>query len=648
MKRKLRVLFQLTFLGMVLYVALRPLFDPNYVSDFEQYCPFGGLASFGSKLNQGTMSCNMSEVQLILGLGLLLGIILIGKLFCSYVCPLGAITEWLGKIGDRFKIRMKITEFFDRVLRVLKYALLFFTLWITMTSSELFCKQYDPYFALANFFDNSDIVLYLAIPAVALLILGTIFTRLFWCKYLCPLSAISNVFLNFIPVAIVIAVYILFNWLVMSVSLFWLLLVIVLVGMITEVFFKRSFTFPLAKITRNEESCTFCKLCEKACPQGIKITEYDDIRHTDCNLCTDCVHVCPEKKTLEINGKSWTKYLAPVATVVLIALSLGFASKFEFTTISERWNDFDKVNTIAIYEQTDLKTVKCYGSAMSLKNHLTSLKGIYGLDAYASSHTVKIYYNPTEISEKQIIEILFTPQKIEIRKATGLQIDSIAMFEIGIDNLFDAIDHQNLKLALEQNENIYGFDTYFGEPVIATIFYNPQEIKSEDIKNIINADEITATQNGVAVDLELNFKTTGKGEDKGFISVRDYNIRLFNEFDRPFNKYPEQDIEKLSVLIYPFVEPELDEATINRNLIFLMSHLSNNKGIFRITRRYIEQPTMFVYFNSAITSLEQVQRDLTSPKLIVTYRDGSKEEIDNPFRSQPVGDVKPANELDFE
>ncbi|MBN2571951.1 MAG: 4Fe-4S binding protein [Ignavibacteriales bacterium] len=648
MKNKLRVLFQLIFLGMVVYVAVRPLFDPNYVSDFEQYCPFGGIASFGSKLNQGTMSCNMSEVQLFLGIGLLLGVILIGKLFCSYVCPLGAITEWLGKIGDKLKIRLKIPEFIDRPFRIMKYILLFITLWLTMTTSELFCKQYDPYFALANLFDNKDIVLSLAIPAVIILILGTIFTRLFWCKYLCPLSAISNVFLNLVPVVIIIVVYILFNWLIMSVSLFWLLVAILFVGMITEVFFKRSFTFPFAKVTRNDETCTYCKLCEKACPQGIKITEYEDVRHTDCNLCTDCINVCPIKNTLEINKKSWTKYLAPVATVILIVLSLGFASKFEFTTISERWNDFDKVQTIEVYEQTNLKTVKCYGSAMSLKNHLSTFKGIYGLDAYASSHTVKIYYDPNEISENQVIEILFTPLKIEISKATDLAIDSLAMFEIGIDNLFDAIDHENLKLALQQNINIYGFDTYYGEPVIATIFYNPEKINPDEIKSLINADEITFKQNGVDVDLELNFKINGEGVNKGFISIRDYNIRLFNIFDRPFNKYPEQDIENLSVLIYPFVEPGLDEETINRNLIFLMSHLSNNKGIFRITRRYQEQPTIFVFFNPELTTFEQVQKDLTNPKLTVTYRDGTKEEIDNPFTSQPVGEVKPAKDVNLE
>ena len=82
MTNKVRVIFQSIFLALIGYVAIRPLFDPAYVSDFEAYCPFGGIASLGSKLSQGTMSCNMSETQVLLGIGLIVGIILIGKLFC--------------------------------------------------------------------------------------------------------------------------------------------------------------------------------------------------------------------------------------------------------------------------------------------------------------------------------------------------------------------------------------------------------------------------------------------------------------------------------------------------------------------------------------------------------------------------------------
>ena len=194
MKNKLRLALQLLFLGAIGYVAVRPMFDGRFLRDFEKYCPFGGIASLVSKLSQGTMACTMGEVQVALGVGLLFGALVVGKLFCSYVCPIGSIGEWLGKLGAKFKVRMEMPGLLDRPLRALKYVLFFLTVYFTMTSSELFCKKFDPYFATANLFGNRDSVLYFALPALAIVVLGSIFFRLFWCRYLCPLGAVSNIF----------------------------------------------------------------------------------------------------------------------------------------------------------------------------------------------------------------------------------------------------------------------------------------------------------------------------------------------------------------------------------------------------------------------------------------------------------------------
>ncbi|MDP3830558.1 MAG: 4Fe-4S binding protein, partial [Ignavibacteriaceae bacterium] len=344
----------------------------------------------------------------------LIGVIVIGKLFCSYICPIGSITEWLGRLGEKFKVRMEMPKFLDRPLRSLKYVILFFTLYYTMTSSELFCKEFDPYFASVNLFSNSDIALYFAIPAFLLTVLGSIFFRLFWCKYLCPLGAISNIFLNVIAVSAVILLYIIANALGAELSLVWLVLGIVIVGLINELGFMKSFFMPLPKIVRNTNTCTECGLCNDKCPQGIIISEYTKVDHIDCNLCTDCVYACPVRNSLKIDDKKSLKYLAPIATVVLIALSIGASYNFEFTTIDERWGNFDKVEKIETYTQAGLKNVKCYGSAMSLKNQLENVDGIFGLDAYASSHTVVLYYDPAVISEQKVKKSLFTPIKMEV------------------------------------------------------------------------------------------------------------------------------------------------------------------------------------------------------------------------------------------
>lgn len=643
MKNKIRVAFQLLIIALIGYVALRPVFDSNYAADFESYCPFGGLASLGSKLNQGTMSCNMSEVQVILGVGLLIGVILIGKLFCSYVCPIGSITEWLGKLGDKLNIRFNISPKMDRPLRSLKYVILFAAFYFTMTSSELFCKEFDPYFASVNLFDNSDIVLYFAIPAFIITILGAVFFRLFWCKYLCPLGALSNIFLNVIGAGAVIIIFILLNAFGAGLSYIYLLLGLVLVGLVTELGLMRSVLTPLPKIVRNETICTDCGFCDDKCSQGINISKFKKVNHIDCNLCTDCVYYCPIKNALLINNKKSFKYLSPVAVVVLILLSLGAASDFEFTTISEKWNGYDKVENIAVYEQSGIKNVKCYGSAMSLRNNLVNVAGIYGIDAYAKSHTVKIFYNPKEISEKKVKASIFTPIKMELRKVKGSKLDSLAVWEAGIYGMFDLIDFNNMFYTLRELKGVYGFETHFGEPVIANIFYNPKETNTKFIKNQIEKKEITVKKQDAEEKIEIDFEVDGEGSDKGYISIADYAKRIFRTYDRKFNDYKKYNIEKLSVFIFPM--PEAAVPSLRRYFGSLTSHLSADNGIVRLSTRFTDQPTAYLYFDPEQTNVQKIKEALVKKTLTVFTSETETKNIENPFHIKPEGKVVKALEV---
>lgn len=645
MTNKVRVIFQSIFLGLIGYVAIRPLFDPAYVSDFEAYCPFGGIASLGSKLSQGTMSCNMSETQVLLGIGVLVGVIIIGKLFCSYVCPIGSVTEWLGKIGEKFKIRMEMPTMVDRPLRALKYVILFAALYYTMTSSELFCKEFDPYFASVNLFNNTDMVLYLAIPAFVLTILGAIFFRLFWCKYLCPLGAISNIFLNIAGAAVIILLFIIANYFGAGLNYVWLLLGLVLVGLANELGFMKSFLMPLPKIIRNTDICSECGICDEECPQGIIISKFEKVNHIDCNLCSDCIHACPDTKSLTINKNDKLKYLAPVATVVLILLSLGAAMNFEFTTISERWGNFDKTSNIAVYKQSGIKNIKCFGSSMSLKSQLENIDGILGLDTYAKSHSVTIYYDPKVISEGKVKRSLFTPTKMEVRKIKG-EIDSLAHWEVGIYGLFDLYDFNNLFYTLKEDEGVYGFETHFGEPVIANIFYDASKTSTQKLIAQIEKEFVMAKKAKAVEKVELDFKVADKGVDKGFITLDNYKQRIFRPYDRKFNDYKEYKPEQLSVFV--FAMPEAGVPTLRRYFSSLTSHLSADEGIVRLSTRYTDCPSAFLYFDPSKTDVEKIKKALVKPMLTVFLSDTETKDIANPFHIKPEGKVIKTTELNID
>ena len=54
-----------------------------------------------------------------------------GKVFCSWLCPVGLISEALGDLGDRiFKRRLRLPAVLDWPLRYVKYLLLGFFVYV--------------------------------------------------------------------------------------------------------------------------------------------------------------------------------------------------------------------------------------------------------------------------------------------------------------------------------------------------------------------------------------------------------------------------------------------------------------------------------------------------------------------------------------
>ena len=646
MRNKLRLSIQLSIIAMILYAIIRPLIDSSYHPDFEAYCPLGGIGALMSKFNLGSSSCQMGEVQMMLGIALVVGAIIFGKLFCSYICPIGTFMEWLGRIGDKFKIRFSIPEYLDRPLRLLKYALLYYTIYVTMNASELFCKEYDPYLASVTFFKNPDLVWYYGLITIAIVILGSIFTKMFWCKYLCPLGAIGNIFSNTIVIVVPIVLYFVANLFGAELGLEWLLGGVILFAALSEVIFKRNFFFPLFKITRDDSSCPTCIKCDDDCPQGIEVSTYDAVNHVDCTLCTDCVYACPVKQTLTVNKTptKYGKYIAPVGTLVLIAAGLIASTFYEFTTLSERWGGFEKVQNVQVFHKEGLTSVKCFGSASAFKTQIERVKGIVGLDAYAASHTVDIYYDPSVISELEVKKAIFTPAKQKVRVIPKEGVDSLSIVQFGINNFFDKNDFTNITYALRKGKGVYGFQTIFGEPVETNIYYDANKISQSEIVDLIESEEVELPlRDGSKLIREIDFEVAGEGKDLGKISVLDYEKSMFKAYDRKFNKYSKQNIDSLKVLIYPM--PEAGKSSLYRMLSYLTSHLSNWDGIVRLSTRYDTLPQAYVYFNENITPLDTVKAALSMDKLKVHFRGGKIKIVDNPFKSKPEGIVKDAKDI---
>jgi polyferredoxin len=637
---KTRMVIQLLILALVVGTLIVAGIKTNFHPDMEKFCPFGGLMSFGSKLNIGTMSCSISETQVFIGLGLALMIVFVGKLFCGWLCPVGTVSEWLNKLGVRLGVSFTLKGVLDRILRLGKYVLLFFAAYITMNSSELWCKKFCPYFGSVSGF-NVDTVLLFSLLAIAAVVIGSIFIKKFWCKYFCFLGALSNIFANILITGPIILVYLILLWVGVQVPLFWLLLVLVAATALTESLRYKFFSISPFKIQRSTDSCTSCGVCNSHCPEGIEVSEQDPVTHPDCTLCLDCVKSCPVKNTLKVKGGRW---MPPVVLVVVIAMALLLAKQFPMATLSERWGNYETADSLKHVEKVvfeDLMSVKCYGSAKSMMNKVARIKGIVGLDVWASKHKATIIYDSSVISATDVKRAVFSPSKYNIQKGVSVADapKELIAYRVGVWELWDGTDNTDIYRLLMKNKGIYGFSTEFGEPVYVIIYMDPKTVQLSDIKELIEVDEYEYVQQGETVKKKLEFELENEGEVIDTVTYLEYRKSFFSAYDRAFNDYKNQDADKMKVFEVDFVNAE--DPTVVRKMSYLTSHISFEPGAVRLRTEFTDRPVLQVFFMADSTNGENIMKHLEKEMLTCMLRDGSTKEYDNVFVFEGPFTVKP-------
>lgn len=627
---KTRIVIQFAVLALILGTLIVAAFNQNLNPDYEKYCPFGGIMSFGSKLNIGSMSCAISETQVFIGLGIALMIILVGKLFCSWLCPVGTVSEWFNKLGTRLGVSITLKGVPDRLLRLGKYVLLFFAAYFTMYSSELWCKKFCPYFGAVSGF-NVDTVLLFSLLAIAAVVIGSVFIKKLWCKYFCFLGALSNVFSNFILTGPIILVYVILILAGVKIGLIWLLLAVIAATALTEVFRFKFFSLSAFKIRRGS-SCTNCSICDSHCPEGIEVSKYEAVDHPDCTLCLDCVKSCPTKESLKVRGGKW---MPPVVLVIVIALALILAKQFPIATLSERWGNYeqaDSLNTVSKVVFEDLKTIKCFGSAKSMQNRVARIPGIIGMDAWASKKKVTLYYDSTRLSETDVKRAVFTPSRYNIRKNVAPEEApaELLAYRVGIWELWDGVDNTHVYRMLEKNPGVYGFSTEFGEPVYVTFYIDAAAVTPADIKYIIEQDHYEYILNGDKVREKVDFELEGEGAFVDTVSYLEYRRLFFSAYDRAFNGYRKFTPAQMQIFEIDF--PDAEETNIQRRMSYLTSHVSFEPGTVRLRTAFSDRPILQIWFVSDSTNADNVMRHIGKEMLTCMRSDGSTFDTENIFK----------------
>jgi polyferredoxin len=266
---RVRILVQLFFaLGSVLigvqvarfYQAAQagalPL--PTRPPGVEGYLPISGLMGLLDWVYQGTLNSIHPAATVLVVVALAMALLL-RKAFCSWVCPVGFLSELLARFGRwSFGGNLRVWAWLDVPLRSLKYLLLAFFLGavLTMSAAELQAFIQSPYNKVA---DVKMGLFFLELGKTGTIVMGTlllasIFVQGAWCRYLCPYGALLG----------------LFSW------------------------------FSPTRVTRNPDRCVSCGLCDKACMARLPVSRKEGVMSPECTGCLDCVAVCPVANALEV------------------------------------------------------------------------------------------------------------------------------------------------------------------------------------------------------------------------------------------------------------------------------------------------------------------------------------------------------------
>ncbi|HIE51868.1 MAG TPA: 4Fe-4S dicluster domain-containing protein [Armatimonadetes bacterium] len=255
---KVRVAFQAFFLGLFLFFLFVTQFGylKGYpVSLFLEMDPLVAVAT--------TITTRALYRGLLWSLVIILPTLLLGRFFCNWICPFGAVHQFVGWLFNRRTVRERIESNRYRGMYAVKYYLLLFILaaavmgtlqsglldpiptvyrsftvavlpTVNLATEAVYVRPHEHQFAwLVGFLLVLFLGLNLALPR-------------FFCRVLCPLGALLGVLAR----------------------------------------------FSLWRIERDPDQCTDCGLCLQTC-EGAADPQAN-LRKSECVVCFNCLEDCPQ------------------------------------------------------------------------------------------------------------------------------------------------------------------------------------------------------------------------------------------------------------------------------------------------------------------------------------------------------------------
>jgi polyferredoxin len=272
--RKLRYSVQILFLLFTVFIGYRFYTFVLHFEDpavpfvqkppsVEAFLPISGLMSLKYFLFTGSIE-PFHPASLILFVAIIAVSLAMKKGFCGWICPVGTLSEWFWKSGQRlFGRNFRAGYIADICLRSIKYmlmALILLLIGVAMSPNMMVLFFISDYYKavdvrMMNFFTDMSTITFLVL--ISLVGLSFVYKN-FWCRYLCPYGALLGLLSRFSPV----------------------------------------------KVKRNEENCIHCHSCSENCPSLIDVENKTMVSSAECFCCMTCVSNCPSEGALDLTLKT--------------------------------------------------------------------------------------------------------------------------------------------------------------------------------------------------------------------------------------------------------------------------------------------------------------------------------------------------------
>lgn len=185
-----------------------------------------------------------------------LPLLVFGRLFCGFVCPMGLVQDVLHAARQKTGIQgVSLTDQLYERLAVIKWTAVMLFLGMSFAGLD-FCNV-CPAVTLSPAFSGFKTTIYISGFVMVFVLAASFFKVRFFCN-ICPLGLLMGIF--------------------------------------------HKFTF--VRLKKDGTACTECGACYNACPMGIKSVyterEHQDVTDTNCIMCGECIRSCPEDQALQM------------------------------------------------------------------------------------------------------------------------------------------------------------------------------------------------------------------------------------------------------------------------------------------------------------------------------------------------------------